>query len=171
MLIEADLPDDVEALRALILAQARELDALKGFQAEVERLKAIIAALQRHRFGRGSEQLEPDQFELALEEVETVLAEAEHARHKASRTPVDQPRRVNRGSLPAHLERIEQVVDVEDKACPCCGGQLHQIGEDVAERLDVVPTTFRVLVTRRPRYGCRSCESTVLQASAPRPDR
>ena len=79
----------------------------------------------------------------------------------------ERPRKTNRGSLPAHLERIEQVVDVEDKACPCCGGALHQIGEDVAERLDVVPTTFRVLVTRRPRYGCRSCESAVVQAPAP----
>lgn len=52
-------------------------------------------------------------------------------------------------------------------ACPCCGSALHQIGEDVAERLDVVPTTLRVLVTRRPRYGCRSCESAVVQAPAP----
>jgi transposase len=59
------------------------------------------------------------------------------------------------------------VVDVEDKACPCCGGALHAIGEDVSERLDVVPTTFRVLVTRRPRYGCRSCEGAVVQAPAP----
>ena len=167
MLMEADLPDDVEALRALVLEQARELDVLKVFRTEVERLKAIIDALQRHRFGRRSEQLDPDQFELALEEVETALAEAEHARDKASRTPADRPRKANRGSLPAHLERIEQIVDVEDKACPCCGGALHQIGEDVAERLDVVPTTFRVLVTRRPRYGCRSCESAVVQAPAP----
>ena len=167
MLMEADLPDDVAALRALVLEQARELDALKVFQAEVERLTAIIEALQRHRFGRRSEQLDPDQLQLALEEVETALAEAEYARDKASRAPVERPRKTNRGSLPAHLERIEQVVDVEDKACPCCGGALHQIGEDVAERLDVVPTTFRVLVTRRPRYGCRSCESAVVQAPAP----
>ncbi len=167
MFMEADLPDDIEALRALVLEQARELDALKIFQAEVERLKAIIDALQRHRFGRRSEQLDPDQFELALEEVETALAEAEHARDKARRVPAERPRKTNRGSLPAHLERIEQIVDVEDKACPCCGGALHQIGEDVAERLDVVPTTFRVLVTRRPRYGCRSCESAVVQAPAP----
>ena len=71
MLMEADLPDDVAALRALVLEQARELDTLKVFRAEVERLKAIIDALQRHRFGRRSEQLDPDQFELALEEVET----------------------------------------------------------------------------------------------------
>lgn len=167
MLMEADLPSDVEALRALVLKQAQELDVLKVFQAEVERLKAIIEALQRHRFGRRSEQLDPDQFELCLEEVEAALAQAEHARDQASRAPADRPRKTNRGSLPAHLERIEQTIDVDDRACPCCGGALHQIGEDVSERLDVVPTTFRVLVTRRPRYGCRSCESAVVQAPAP----
>ncbi len=167
MLMEADLPDDVDALRALVLEQARELDTLKVFQAEVERLRAIIEALQRHRFGRRSEQLDPDQLQLCLEEVETALAAAEEARNKASRSPADHPRKTNRGSLPAHLERIEQVVDVADKGCPCCGGALHQIGEDIAERLDVVPATFRVLVTRRPRYGCRACESAVVQALAP----
>lgn len=167
MLMEADLPDDVDALRALVLEQARELEALQHFKARAERLQAIIDALQRHRFGRRSEQLDPDQFELALEDIETALAEAEQARDKASRTSSPRPRKTNRGSLPAHLERIEQTVDVENKACPCCGGALHQIGEDVSERLDVVPTTFRVLVTRRPRYGCRSCEGAVVQAPAP----
>lgn len=105
---------------------------------------------------------------LGLEDAETALAQVEAANEaKAGRARNDGPRKTNRGSLPAHLERIEQVVDVEDKACPCCGGALHQIGEDVAERLDVVPATFRVLVTRRPRYGCRSCESAVVQAPAP----
>ncbi|WP_281180052.1 transposase, partial [Croceicoccus bisphenolivorans] len=79
MLIEADLPEDVEALRALVREQARELDTLKTFRDEVERLRAIIEAMQRHRFGRRSEQLDPDQFELALEEVEAALAAAEHA--------------------------------------------------------------------------------------------
>src|SRR5690349_3270401 len=121
MLMAADLPDDVAVLRALVLEQARELDALKTFKAEVERLKAIIDALQRHRFGRRSEQLDPDQLQLALEEVEAALAEAEHARDKASRGRAERPRKINRGSLPAHLERIEQIVDVENKACPCCG--------------------------------------------------
>lgn len=167
MLMEADLPDDVAALRALVLKQARELDTLKVFQAEVERLRAIIEALQRHRFGRRSEQLDPDQLQLCLEEVETALAAAEHAKEKASPARSERPRKANRGSLPAHLERIESLVDVENKVCSCCGGALHQIGEDVSERLDVVPTTFRVLVTRRPRYGCRSCESAPVQAPAP----
>lgn len=175
MLLNADLPDDVDALRALVLEQARALadiaDAKDKADARIERLQAIIDAFMRHRFGRRSEQLDPDQFELALEDMETALAEAEHAREQASKQVSPErshrTRKTNRGSLPAHLERIEQVVDVEDKTCPCCAGELHQIGEDVSERLDVVPTTFRVLATRRPRYGCRACESAVVQTPAP----
>lgn len=172
MLLEADLPDDVDALRALVLEQARTLtdlsEAKSKADARIERLQAILEAFQRHRFGRKSEQLDPDQFELALEDIETALGSVHAATDAAVPKPKsERPRKTNRGSLPAHLERIEQIVDVEEKACPCCSGGLHQIGEDVAERLDVVPTTFRVLVTRRPRYGCRSCESAVVQAPAP----
>ena len=172
MLMEADLPEDVEALRALALEQFRKLAdiavAKSEADAEIERLQSIIDAFMRHRFGRKSEQLDPDQLQLGLEDVETALGEARAAREATTAKPKDGSRRKsNRGALPAHLERIEQVVDVEDQACPCCGGALHQIGEDVAERLDVVPTTFRVLVTRRPRYGCRSCEGAVVQAPAP----
>jgi len=172
MLMEADLPNDVEALRAFALEQSRklaEIMAAKGeADAEIERLQSIIDAFMRHRYGARSEQLDPDQLQLGLEDVETALGQARAAREAVTgKVRADHPRKTNRGSLPAHLERVEQTVDVADKACPCCGGALHQIGEDVAERLDVVPTTFRVLVTRRPRYGCRSCESAVVQAPAP----
>ncbi|MBB4861031.1 transposase [Novosphingobium chloroacetimidivorans] len=183
MLTEADLPEENDALRALVLDQSRmlaEAHASKDAEvaelavakceadAEIERLQAIIDAFMRHRFGARSEQLDPDQLQLGVEDVETALGQARAVRDAVSQLArADKPRKTNRGSLPAHLERIEQVIDVEDKACPCCGGALHVIGEDVAERLDVVPTTFRVLVTQRPRYGCRACESTVVQAPAP----
>ena len=69
--------------------------------------------------------------------------------------------------MPKHLPREEVVIEPEDRACPCCGGALHVIGEDVAEQLDVVPAHFKVRVIRRPRYGCRACESAVVQAPAP----
>ncbi len=179
MLMEADLPETIDALRALVLEQSRmlaqeraaaaDLAAAKSeADAEVERLQSIITAFMRHRFGSRSEQLDPDQLQLGLEDVETALGHARAAREAMSDRPANErPRQTNRGALPGHLERIEQVVDIDDRACPCCGGALHQIGEDVAERLDVVPTTFRVLVTRRPRYGCRSCEGAVVQAPAP----
>jgi transposase len=142
--------------------------AKREAEAEIERLQSILNAFLRHRFGRKSEELDPDQLQLGLEDVETALGVARAAREVGTIQPKgDRPRKGNRGSLPAQLERIEQIVDVDNKACPCCGGGLHQIGEDVAERLDVVPITFRVLVTRRPRYGCRACESAVVQAPAP----
>lgn len=172
MLDEADLPEDIEALRAFALEQSHKLAEVtlaKGeADAEVERLQSIIDAFMRHRFGRRSEQLDSDQFELGLEDIETALGQARAARDAATgQERSARARHANRGSLPVHLERIEQVVDIEDESCPCCGGALHAIGEDVTERLDVVPTTFRVLVTRRPRYGCRSCEGAVVQAPAP----
>src|SRR4029079_17470263 len=71
------------------------------------------------------------------------------------------------GSLPAHLPRIEMVVDIEDHACSCCRNALHRIGEDVRDALDIVPAQFRVVVVRRPKYACRACEEVVVQAPAP----
>ena len=44
-----------------------------------------------------------------------------------------------------------------------------KIGEDVSERLDVVPAKFRVIVTRRPRYACSACRESIVQAPAPAP--
>jgi hypothetical protein len=78
----------------------------------------------------------------------------------------------NRGALPAHLPRIEVVIEPDKTACPCCGGSLHVIGEDRAEMLDYVPSQLRVKLIRRPRLGCRACEGKVVQAPAPeRPSR
>ena len=140
--------------------------------AEVEKLQLIIKALMRSRYGARSEKLDPDQLQLGLEEVaqslglaQTVVETAPAADKQVSgeRKP---PQR-NRGDLPPHLPRVEVVVDVEDKRCPCCGGAMHVIGEDVAEMLDVVPAVYQVKVIRRPRYGCRGCEGAIVQAPAP----
>ncbi|OYU41388.1 MAG: hypothetical protein CFE33_04900 [Pseudorhodobacter sp. PARRP1] len=59
-----------------------------------------------------------------------------------------------------------EVIEPESLTCTC-GGCLHCIGEDVSERLDIVPAQFRVIVTRRPKYACRSCTDGVVQAPAP----
>src|SRR5215212_516219 len=139
-------------------------------RAESERLRQIIKALQRHRFGRRAESLPEDQLLLGLEEAEQVEAaghvQAEEAA-PAAKTARSAKRRVNRGALPAHLPRVETLVDVASPVCPCCSGPLHRIGEDVSERLDIVPAQVRVLVIRRPKYACRACEDGVVQAPAP----
>jgi transposase len=152
--------NDPIALQAMLAAE----------RAENERLRQIIKELQRHRFGRRAESLPVDQLLLGLEEAEQVEAEgfaAEDTADPAKREARARKRRANRGSLPAHLPRIEQVIDIEDKSCPCCKGMLHVMGEDRSERLDIVPAQFRVIVTRRPKYACRSCEEVVVQAPAP----
>jgi transposase len=73
----------------------------------------------------------------------------------------------NRGQLPAHLPRVERVIEPESILCPCGCGEMTKIGEDVSERLDVIPAQLRVLVTRRPKYACRRCSAAVAQAHAP----
>jgi transposase len=154
------LPDDPDLLKAMLLAE----------RARAERLEQIIKAMQRHRFGRRAESLPEDQLLLGLEEAEQAEA-AEEAHHEqadpAERKSRAARRRRNRGALPAHLPRIETLIDIEDPACPCCRNLLHRIGEDVSERLDIVPAQLRVLVVRRPKYACRACEDGVVQAPAP----
>lgn len=154
------LPDDANLLKAMLLAE----------RAESDRLRQIIRELQRHRFGRRAESLPEDQLQLGLEEAEQVEAAQEssaEAQAPAERKARAAGRRANRGALPAHLPRVDLVVDVESTICPGCSGRLHRIGEDVAERLDIVPAQFRVLVVRRPKYACRNCEDVVVQAAAP----
>lgn len=137
-------------------------------RAESERLRQIIKELQRHRFGRRAESLPQEQLQFALEEAEQIeaagLAKTESPVESKARAA---KRRANRGALPVHLPRIETVVDVTSTICPGCSGTLHRIGEDVSERLDIVPAQFRVLVVRRPKYACRTCEDVVVQAPAP----
>jgi len=156
----AALPDDLETLKAMLLAE----------QCESERLRQIIKEMQRHRFGRRAETLPEDQMLLGLEDVEqTAASDAAIADQSAptERAVRVEKRRTNRGSLPAHLPRVEIVVDIDSRICPCCQSELHRIGEDKSERLDIVPAQFRVLVTRRPKYACRTCEDGVVQAAAP----
>ena len=154
------LPDDPDQLKAMVLAE----------RAESERLRRIIKELQRHRFGRRAESLPPDQLLLGLEEAEQVEASglaADEDAAPAERTSRVAKRRTNRGALPAHLPRIESMVEVPSRICPCCSGMLHRIGVDISERLDIIPAQLRVLVIRRPKYACRSCEDVVVEASAP----
>src|SRR6195256_2325960 len=154
------LPDDLQMLKAMLLAE----------RGESERLRQIIREMQRHRFGRRAETLPEEQMLLGLEDVEQVEASGEAEKDESAsedRAARARKRRTNRGALPAHLPRIEIVIDIDSKTCPCCNGELHRIGEDKSERLDLVPAQFRVLVTRRPKYACRSCEDGVMQAPAP----
>lgn len=166
----AALPEDTATLQLMlrtVLLQQGELAA------ENDKLRLLIQRLTRHQFGRRSEQLAPDQLQLALEELEQTIAANQAGQDAAAtasglaRKPRPAPPGRNHGSLPAHLPRHEVVADVGDQACSCCGHALHVIGELRTEQLDIVPSQLRVRVTRRPRYACRACEGAVVVAPAP----
>ncbi|WP_279511563.1 IS66 family transposase [Klebsiella pneumoniae] len=165
MLDAADLPDDIAELKAMLIA-ATALGLRKDDR--IARLEKLVAAFKQAAFGRKSEKINPEQFDLALEDLETAIA-AIHAEDEADTSSdkrASKPRVVNRGSLPKHLPRIDEVIEPESLIC-ACGGCLHCIGEDVSERLDMIPAQFRVIVTHRPKYACRACTDGVVQAPAP----
>jgi transposase len=168
----AALPDDVDALHRLIRELAAERTgkhkALTEAQAEIERLRLIVKKLQRQQFGRRAERLDESQLELGLEDISADIGRVEELLPllPVAKEPAPSRDRSERPSLPEHLEREEVNLDLAAKACPCCGGALHEAGETVSEMLDWVPARLRVIRIRRPKYGCRSC-GNIHQAPAP----
>ena len=157
-------------LKAL-LAQTQA--ALAEVEEARRRLEAIVSELRRDKFGAKSEKLSADQCNLPLEDVEIAQGVLDAAQEKAEAAIKGKPaggtsvRNRNRGQLPVHLPRMERVIEPDSTLCPCGCGEMSKIGEDVSERLDLIPAQLRVLVTRRPKYACRRCSAAVAQAHAP----
>ncbi|RAI53715.1 IS66 family transposase, partial [Roseicella frigidaeris] len=142
--------------------------ALQAAETRIAALEQIIQAFQRARFGQSAERIDPAQLALTLGQDPSLLPPANDAPAPSAKPQGEAPpRRRNRGVLPPHLERIERVLDLADRGCPCCGREMHRIGETRTERLDVVPAQLRVRVTIRPRYACRGCGDGVHQRRAP----
>lgn len=168
------LPDDVEGLRALVLGLMARLDATvserNALAEQNDRIRHLLLKLKRMQFGAKSERLPEEQLQLGLEALEQAIArdEAEAEKRDPERRKGGvAKRRASRGALPAHLPRVEVTLAPADTACPCCKVSMTVIGEDSSERLDVVPTQFRVIVTRRPKLVCRACAGAVVQMPAP----
>jgi len=166
------LPDDIDALRAALIAEQllrREAEArASGAEAMVAHLKLLIAKLRHDRFGASSERGRKllEQMELELEELEA--AATEDASTPATDGAIVQAftrRKPVRTPLPEHLPR-ERVVIPGPTACPCCGGRLSKLGETITESLESVPRQWKVVQTVREKFTCRACES-ITQPPAP----
>ena len=165
--------EELEALRAALaaaeLARQEAEGRAAGAEAMVAHLKLLIAKLKHDRFGASSERGRKliDQLELELSEL--VAAASEDATKSETSKPRGAPetprRRPVRAPLPEHLPR-ERVVIPAPSACPCCGGKLAKLGEDITDTLEVVPRQWKVIQTVREKFSCRSCES-ITQPPAP----
>ena len=106
-----------------------------GLRAQTERQDYLIAELRHALYGKKSEQLDPDARQLAFEDLETAVAEAEAAGdasvvRNADGTTRRPAAKRNLGHLPDHLPRIEEVIEPEHKVCPCGCTDRVKIGED-----------------------------------------
>jgi transposase len=177
------LPDDVEALKALLAtatqraneAEARLANAHareSATEAVIAHLKLQIAKLRREQYGASAERTRRllDQMELQLEDLEADATEddlaAEGAAGKTATVTAFERKRPARKPFPEHLPR-ERVVVPAPCSCPACGGsRLSKLGEDVTETLEVIPRAWKVIQTVREKFSCRDCEK-ITQPPAP----
>ena len=178
-----DLPDDIDALKAALLAAndraeraTAELAIAKAKasddQALIAHQQLQIAKLTRELYGQRSERSARllDQMELAFEELESSATEdelaAEHAAAKTTNVVAFTRKRPARQPFPEHLPR-ERVVEPGPSSCQCCGSaRLRKLGEDITETLEVIPRQWKVIQHVREKFTCRDCEK-ISQAPAP----
>ena len=183
-----DLPDSVEALRALVLSKQALLDeqaavieekqALADTQAAViaqsadriEALEELVRLLRSQRFGRKSEKASKLQLGLFNEaEAGVHEAEADESGDEID-VPTHKRRKGGRRSLPDFLPRVEVVHDLTDaeKVCPHDASHtLQRIGEEVSEQVELIPAVIQVIRHVRPKYACGTCKEGVRIAPLP----
>ena len=169
------LPEDVATLQTMLLTErAARLAAENEAKLRallIEKLKYTIAKLRHQQFGQSSERSAIlEQLELQLYELEENAAEAATAAQLAAakakiKVQSFERHRPARRPLPEHLPR-ERIVYPSPAACPCCGGVLHKLGEDVTETLELIPRQWKVIQHVREKFSCRTCEA-ITQPPAP----
>ncbi len=143
---------------------------LAQHKAELALLKLQLQTLRRLKFGRSTERFDPAQQQLFDESVAADLAdiEAQIEAHTAGtpRATVQRAKPV-RKPLPEHLPRVECRLPAASCSCAKCGGDLHEIGEEFSEKLDVKPAEYFVLKIIRPVLACRKCDTAFTTPTQP----
>jgi transposase len=175
------LPDDIDALKALVLEQTVRVQRIEAEKNAVEeknaRLDAKILSLQEQlnlalarRYAASSEKLSPDQIYLFDEaEVEALVSTDEQAEEEETvEVPAHTRKKRGRKPLPDLLPRVEVVHDIaaEHRHCPHDGKPLVEIGEVSSEQLDIVPAKIQVIRHIRKQYACK-CGQCIKTAPLP----
>ncbi len=163
-----NLPNDVAALRQMVIGLLSELDAKDR---RLQQVQHWLEQLLRWRYGQKRERVDENQLFL-------FAAELVHSGHEAPPAPQQQeatptattakPKGHGRQALPKSLERRRVVYDLteQQRHCPQCQGELKHIGEEISERLEYVPASLQVIEQACQKYACvKGC--TVVTAEKP----
>jgi transposase len=184
-------PNAIAAVAAKMLAhigqqalhidhQARQLerkDAELQFKtAKLDKITFELARLKAWKFGAKTEAMSAEQrrlFEETMTEDEASLQEQLRqlqaqlpAQGKACTEPRRKPKRQ---ALPDHLRRVEHHHEPADTTCPTpgCARSMVRVGEDVSEKLDIVPAEFFVHRHVHGKWACKCCQLLVQEPVAP----
>jgi transposase len=160
-------PADLE-----LIAQLKS--KLQYAELRIRVLEDRLRLLRIEKYGAGGEKL--SQVQMQLFDLEPIVsemtqqAEREHTPvHRSTKKSVKHP---GRQELPANLPRVERVLPcaLDQRVCKRCGKETAVIGYEESSQLDVEPAKYFVLVTKREKRACRSCEELGV-VSAPLPPR
>ena len=160
---------DLESQHKLLQRKDRDI---AWRDAKIEKITVELARLKRWKYGAKSEAMTADQRQMFQDtlledeaDLEAQLAALQAALPKTQPKPKDAPRRPRRQALPAHLRRVEHRHEPEDTTCATadCGQPMTRVGEDVSERLDIVPAEFFVHRHIYGKWTCRCCQRQGLE--------
>jgi len=154
------------------------IEQLKGrlqyAELKIRVLEERLRLMRIAKHGPGSEKLSDAQLELLELEpgVSRVEVQAESERPAVEPSAKTKRQHPGRQELPANLPRVERILACTPEQCVCkgCGKQTTVIGHEVSSQLDVEPAKYFVLVTKREKRACKSCEERGV-VSAPLPPR
>jgi transposase len=177
-----DLPNDLAALRDLLLAERARFEqqsatiacleqTVVAQQRTIEQQQHRIAQLLRRTFGPKQERIDLDQLLLFdSAELSALIEEREQEEQEASSSSAKRRRKGHgRRALPAHLPREQRRYELTEaeRQCPGCGEARQEIGQETSEQLEYVPAAFKVIEHLRVKYACRRCEEHVSLAAKP----
>ena len=159
------LCDENARLRALLDTQQHTIRQMAEYNrllsqmvaacaSEINRLKALVAKLQRMQFGKSSEKLRQKtarQVREAEERISALEEEMAEVMGEQHGPVLPQP-------LPASLPRETRTLPPAEATCPACGGTLSALGCDVSEHLEFISSAFKVIETQRPKLACCQCD-------------
>jgi len=163
MLTHKALLEQLQKSEEVLLLRDEKINSL---QKEVDLLKDYLRLERQHRFGRKSEKMDLTKTPVfpALERIFDD-AEPESIMPVCKETKEGKKHSGGRKPLPQELPRDNIIHEIaEDKRICACGHTLHNIGQETSEQLEVIPAQVKVLRHVRYKYGCKSCQDTVLLA-------
>ncbi|MHB1122606.1 MAG: IS66 family transposase [Ramlibacter sp.] len=166
----AQMRRELDRRQDLITSQTREI---AWRDAKLEKITFELARLKRWKFGAKSEAMTAQQralFEETMAEDEASLlaqlAALKAALPESPNKPKAPPRKPRRQPLPEHLRRVEHRHEPESTDC-ACGAAMVRVGEDVSERLDIIPAEFFVHRHIYGKWACRCCQTLVQPSAVP----